>query len=258
MVGADRVGAVLGTTPVRFGERQPVRARAERGEHGGRVEGRGGREVRSRGDPGGDRHGAHRKWPTRRPRHHRGPRGRRPPAAAACSLTRSPSGARPRPGLPPPAASGRGGGPGYPAPLSSDGLRKPGVHRGDDGPGRSGPLALTAQDRSPCPRSVLRGGFSRRMGRTGGEWPQTCPRTVVRDGSARRADLGRSLPAGPSTLRRGAVVVGLILLPLGAIILWSAPLLHANGWTGAGLVVGGASVLATGIGLVAAPRMPST
>jgi hypothetical protein len=67
-----------------------------------------------------------------------------------------------------------------------------------------------------------------------------------------RANLGRSLPADPSTPRRVAVVMGLILLPLGAIILWSAPLLHANGWTGAVLVVGGASVLATGIGLVAA------
>jgi hypothetical protein len=67
-----------------------------------------------------------------------------------------------------------------------------------------------------------------------------------------RANLGRSLPAGRSTLRRVAVVVGLILLPLGAIVLWSAPLLHANGWTGAALVVGGASVLTTGIGLVAA------
>ena len=68
-----------------------------------------------------------------------------------------------------------------------------------------------------------------------------------------RADLEPSLPAGPSTPRRVAVVVGLILLPLGAIILWSAPLLHANGWTGAVLVLGGASVLATGIGLVATP-----
>ena len=58
---------------------------------------------------------------------------------------------------------------------------------------------------------------------------------------------------GPSTLRRVMVVVGLILLPLGVIILASAPLLQANGWTGAALVLGGASVLAAGIGLVASP-----
>jgi hypothetical protein len=58
--------------------------------------------------------------------------------------------------------------------------------------------------------------------------------------------------AGPSTLRRVSVVVGLILLPLGAIILTSAPLLHPTGWTAAALVVGGALVLTVGIGLVAA------
>ena len=63
---------------------------------------------------------------------------------------------------------------------------------------------------------------------------------------------GRLPAAGPSTLRRVTVVVGLIFLPLGAIILASAPLLHASGWTGAALVVGGASVLAVGLGLVAA------
>ena len=63
---------------------------------------------------------------------------------------------------------------------------------------------------------------------------------------------GRAPAAGPSTWRRVTVVVGLILLPLGAIILTSAPLLHAIGWTGAALVLGGASVLAVGFGLVAA------
>jgi hypothetical protein len=59
--------------------------------------------------------------------------------------------------------------------------------------------------------------------------------------------------AGPSTLRRVTVVVGLILLPLGAVILAAAPPLHASGWAGAALVVGGAAVLTVGIGLVAAP-----
>ena len=47
--------------------------------------------------------------------------------------------------------------------------------------------------------------------------------------------------------------MGLILLPLGAILLASAPLLRAGGWSGAALVLGGASVLAVGIGLVASP-----
>ena len=52
------------------------------------------------------------------------------------------------------------------------------------------------------------------------------------------ADAGRVPAVGPSTLRRVTVVVGFILLPLGAIILASAPLLHASGWTGAALVAG--------------------
>ena len=103
------------------------------------------------------------------------------------------------PGLPPPAASGRGGGPGYPAPLSSDGLRKPGVHRGDDGPGRSGPLALTAQDRSPCPRSRApreaspdewEGPVGSGRRRVHGPW--------CRDGSAR--------PGGPRAVAAGRAV----------------------------------------------------
>jgi hypothetical protein len=63
---------------------------------------------------------------------------------------------------------------------------------------------------------------------------------------------GRVPAVGPSTPRRVTVVVGFVLLPLGAIILACAPLLHASGWTGAALVLSGASVLAAGIGLVAA------
>jgi hypothetical protein len=68
-----------------------------------------------------------------------------------------------------------------------------------------------------------------------------------------RAHPGRRVQAaGPSTPRRVAVVVGFILLPVGSIILASAPLLHPSGWTAAALVVGGASVLTVGIGLVTA------
>jgi hypothetical protein len=63
---------------------------------------------------------------------------------------------------------------------------------------------------------------------------------------------GRVPAVGPSTLRRVTAVVGFILLPLGASILACAPLLHASGGTGAALVLSGASVLAAGIGLVAA------
>ena len=67
-----------------------------------------------------------------------------------------------------------------------------------------------------------------------------------------------SAPANPSpfaaaTGGRGRADVGLVLLPLGAIILASAALLQASSWTGAAFVVGGALVLAAGIGLVAAP-----
>jgi hypothetical protein len=68
-----------------------------------------------------------------------------------------------------------------------------------------------------------------------------------------RAHPGRVPAAGPSTPGRVAVVVGFILLPLGAIILASAPLLHASGWPAAALVVGGAAVLTAGIGLLTAP-----
>ncbi len=68
-----------------------------------------------------------------------------------------------------------------------------------------------------------------------------------------RADAGRVPAVGSSTLRRVTVVVGFMLLPVGAIILASAPLLHASGWPAAVLVVGGASVLTAGIGLLAAP-----
>ena len=64
---------------------------------------------------------------------------------------------------------------------------------------------------------------------------------------------GRVPAIEPSPARQVTVVVGLILMPLGAIILASAALLQASNWTGAALVVGGALVLAAGIGLVAAP-----
>jgi hypothetical protein len=67
------------------------------------------------------------------------------------------------------------------------------------------------------------------------------------------ADPERVTVNGPSTPRRIAVVVGLILLPLGTVLLASAPLLRAGGWTGAALVLGGASVLAAGLGLIASP-----
>ena len=69
---------------------------------------------------------------------------------------------------------------------------------------------------------------------------------------SRPAHPGRVSAVGPSPLRRVTVVVGFILLPLGAIILACAPLLHARGWAGAALVLGGASVLTAGAGLVAA------
>ena len=67
------------------------------------------------------------------------------------------------------------------------------------------------------------------------------------------AGTGRVPARGSSSVRRVGIVVGLIFLPLGAIILAGAPLLQAGGWTGATLVVGGASVLAVGIALVSAP-----
>jgi hypothetical protein len=58
----------------------------------------------------------------------------------------------------------------------------------------------------------------------------------------------------PSRARRTAVVVGLLLLPLAAIVLAAAPLLRPGGWTGAALVLAGALLLMVGIGLVSAPR----
>ena len=64
---------------------------------------------------------------------------------------------------------------------------------------------------------------------------------------------GRVPVIEPSPARQVTVVVGLILMPLGAIILASAALLQASSWTGAALVAGGASALAAGIGLVAVP-----
>ncbi|MDF3048965.1 MAG: hypothetical protein K0R87_603 [Pseudonocardia sp.] len=59
--------------------------------------------------------------------------------------------------------------------------------------------------------------------------------------------------AGPSTARRIGVVVGMLLLPLAAIVLASAALLRAGGWTGAGLILAGALLLAVGIGLLSTP-----
>ena len=66
-------------------------------------------------------------------------------------------------------------------------------------------------------------------------------------------DPGQVPTNGASTRGRILAVVGLVLLPLGAIILACAPLLRASDWAGAAFVVGGTAVLAVGIGLVSAP-----
>jgi hypothetical protein len=58
---------------------------------------------------------------------------------------------------------------------------------------------------------------------------------------------------GPSTLRRVAAVVGVLLLPVAAIVLAIAALLRPGGWAGAALVLAGALLLAIGIGMVSAP-----
>jgi hypothetical protein len=58
---------------------------------------------------------------------------------------------------------------------------------------------------------------------------------------------------GPSTARRVAVVMGMLLLPLAAIVLTSTALLRAGGWTGALIVLVGAVLLTLGIALVSAP-----
>ena len=115
--------------------------------------------------------------------------------------------------------------------LSYGGSRIRCVHGADDGPGRCGPLAVKVQDRSPYPASrAPQEASPDELGRTGGEMAAN----VSTDHGAETTP-----PAvGPSTLRRVTVVVGFILLPLGAIILASAPLLHASGWTGAALVAG--------------------
>jgi len=49
------------------------------------------------------------------------------------------------------------------------------------------------------------------------------------------------------------VVVGMLLLPLAAIVLVAAALLRADGWAGAALVLAGALMLAAGVGLVSTP-----
>jgi hypothetical protein len=64
------------------------------------------------------------------------------------------------------------------------------------------------------------------------------------------ADIGQASAIAPSAGRSLMVVLGLLLLSLGAIMLAIAGLLQVSGWLGAALVVGGASVLAAGVGLV--------
>jgi hypothetical protein len=66
-------------------------------------------------------------------------------------------------------------------------------------------------------------------------------------------DPGQVPTNGASTRRRISVVVGLLLLPMGAVVLACAPLLRASDWAGAVFVVAGTAALAVGIGLVSAP-----
>lgn len=79
--------------------------------------------------------------------------------------------------------------------------------------------------------------------------------TGRRTGTTPRIEVDRRAMSttAASAPQRVRVVVGLILLPLGAIIFTSAALLQASGWAGAVLVVGGAAVLAAGVGLGSAP-----
>jgi hypothetical protein len=70
------------------------------------------------------------------------------------------------------------------------------------------------------------------------------------DGSERSL---RARRPGPSTVRRAAVVVGWLLLPLAAIVLLAAALLRADGWSGAAIVLVGALLLTLGIALVSTP-----
>ena len=66
--------------------------------------------------------------------------------------------------------------------------------------------------------------------------------------------LGDRTPAVERLTRRQVTVVaGMLLMPLGVIILGSAAMLRVGGWTGAALVLAGTLLLATGIGLVSAP-----
>ena len=75
------------------------------------------------------------------------------------------------------------------------------------------------------------------------------------------ATAGKTLgtnPAGRTAsverpVRRVAVVAGMLLMPLAAIVPASAALLRAGDWTGAVLVLAGALLLAAGIGLVSTP-----
>ena len=66
--------------------------------------------------------------------------------------------------------------------------------------------------------------------------------------------LGDRTPAVERLTRRQVTVVaGMLLMPLGVIVLASAAMLRVGGWTGAALVLAGTLLLATGIGLVSAP-----
>ena len=70
------------------------------------------------------------------------------------------------------------------------------------------------------------------------------------NGDERAFEAGRR---GPSAVRRAAVAVGVLLFPLAAIVLMSAALLRAPGWSGAALVLVGALLLTAGIALVSTP-----
>ena len=67
--------------------------------------------------------------------------------------------------------------------------------------------------------------------------------------------LGDRTPAVERLTRRRqvTVVAGMLLMPLGVIVLASAAMLRVGGWTGAALVLAGTVLLAAGIGLVSAP-----
>ena len=79
-------------------------------------------------------------------------------------------------------------------------------------------------------------------------------RTSEGERAAPRAGPGGRAPAVDRlTLRQVTVVAGMLLMPLGVIVLASAAMLRVGGWTGAALVLAGTVLLAAGIGLVSAP-----